>query len=237
MAGDDSTCWHVSAFKAAIKDLSNNAAELSKCLRVADDEQPYAVGIPTFRGPCAAAFDGVIYSLVVATRRRDIKCIAVGCRSSQRRCHHTSLVRDLDRFAQTHGDNDDNSDVSSDDEAIAVEEDVDHFDEDELVSIAKEQQKRNLVSCCEEDKQGFMWARTAEWAAVKVPAAAIFSSPRSAVDDPTVPPAKPPTLVGRMAELGLAFDPLVVLHEKRCYQCGAARPDDNELDELPALLV
>lgn len=238
MAGQDSSCWHAEAFKAAVKDLPDRKTELSKLLRVAGGTQPYAVDISTMRGPAAAAFDGAIYSPVVATRRRLIKCIAVGCRSTLRRCHHATLVRQLHRLAATAGD-DDASDGSSDEDDSAAERDVEEDErvlEEELVVISKNRQKRNLVACTEEDKQGMLWARTAEWEPVRVPPAAIFSPPREAAEVQPAMPAKMPTLVGRMAELGLAYDPSVVLVEKRCPTCGAEKPDATELVKSPALL-
>jgi len=239
MAGKDSTCWYAEAFKAAVKTLSSNGDEIAQQLRVAKDTPPYAVDISTFRGPAAAAFDGAIYSPVVATRRRDIKCVAVGCRSSQRRCHHTVLVLQLDRLALGHAGDGYPSDATSEDEDGPVEQDADEdggLDDDELVAIAKQRQKRNLVSCVDEDRQGLMWARSSEWAAVELPSSAIFSPSTSADDGHMEPPAKPPTVVHRMAELGLAYDPSVVLHEKSCSVCGAKRPDSTKLDECSGLL-
>jgi len=239
MAGKDSTCWYAEAFKAAVKTLSSNGDEIAQQLRVAKDTPPYAVDISTFRGPAAAAFDGAIYSPVVATRRRDIKCVAVGCRSSQRRCHHTVLVLQLDRLALGHAGDGYPSDATSEDEDGPVEQDADEdggLDDDELVAIAKQRQKRNLVSCVDEDRQGLMWARSSEWAAVELPSSATFSPSTSADDGHMEPPAKPPTVVHRMAELGLAYDPSVVLHEKSCSVCGAKRPDSTKLDECSGLL-
>lgn len=239
MAGEDSTCWHAQAFKAALKDHSDHSSALSSHLRVTRDVQPYAADISTFRGAAAAAFDGVIYSPVVATRRCHVKCIAVGCRSIQRRCHHATLVRKLDRLAPRGGENEGSSDESADDEGLLVEkeEEVDELViEEELVTISKARQKRNLVACAEEDRQGLMWARTAEWTTVDVPATAIFFSASTAVDGQAAIPAKQPTLVGRMAELGLAFDPSVTLREKRCCQCGAQQPDGAKAVEAPAFV-
>lgn len=107
VAGQDSTYWHAEAFKAAREKLTWHDAALSQFLRVAGNTEPYAVDIATIRGPAAAAFDGVICNPVAASRRHLIKCITVGCRSTQRRCHHASLVRKLDRLTGTGGDDDD----------------------------------------------------------------------------------------------------------------------------------
>lgn len=206
MAGQDSTCWHAQAFKAALGDLHGHEAELSTHLLLASDVQPYAVDISTFRGAAAAAFDGIIYSPVVATRRCHIKCIAAGCRSAQRRSHHASLVRMLDHGAAA-GDSSDDS--SGDDGARAQHEDNEEESviEEELIIISKDRQRRNLVSCTEEDRQGLLWARTAEGAAADVPVAAIFSPPPPAEDGQQALPTKSTTLLGRMAELGLAYNP------------------------------
>lgn len=239
MAGQDSSCWHAQAFKAAVENLPDHRAELSTPLLVTPDVKPYAANISTFRGQAAAAFDGVIYSPVVATRRQHIKCIAVGCRSTQRRCHHAALVRSLDRLAQQSKGIGDSTDDSSGDEEAGVqqeEEEDETIDEEELIPISKERQKRNLVPCTEEDQQGLKWARTAEWAAVDVPGNAIFSAPRLDEDGQPCPPSKPPTLVGRMAELGLANDPSDVLKEKRCFTCGEEMHDGARHVEIPASL-
>jgi len=223
MAGKDSTCWHAEAFTAVAKTLSSND-EIAQHLRVANDTPPYAVDVSTFSGAAAAAFDGAIYSPVVATRQRDIASVAVGCRSSQRLCHHTVLVRELDRLALGHAGDSYLSDATSEDEDGPVEQDADEdggVDDDYLVAIAKQRQKRNLASCVDENRQGLMWARTSEWAAVEIPASAIFSPSTSADDGHVERPAKPPTVVHGMAELGLTYDPSVVLHEKSCSVCGA----------------
>lgn len=239
MAGQDSTCWHAEALKTAIAGLSEHDAELSLYLRVAADMHPHAVDVLTFRGAASVAFDGVIYSPVVATRRRLIKCIAVGCRSSQRRCHHAALVRKLDRLTAAGGDDEDVSDSSSDEEVEGMkgeEDDDEGFIEEELVTISKERQKWNLVACSEEDRQGMMWARTAEFAAMAVPAAAVYSPAVIPADGLPEVLSKPPTLVHRMAELGLAYDPSVVVCEKRCFKCGAQRPIGATSVEAPAVL-
>lgn len=222
MTEQDSTCWHAEAFKAAMRDLPDYQAELSTHLRVTPEVEPYATDISTFRGSAAAAFDGAIYSPVAATRRQHIKCIAVGCRCIQRRCHHATLVRQLDRLASKSGVNDDSTDDSSNDEGPDVqhdEEEDDPMNEEELVTISKERQKRNLIPCVEEDRQGLMWARTAEWAAVDIPANAIFSGPPPSQDGRAAQSNKAPTLVGHMDELGLAYDPSLVVSEKRCFHC------------------
>lgn len=237
MAGQDSTFWHAEAFKKAIKDLAEHEAALSQYLRVAVGTKPFAVDISTFRGAAAAALDGVIYSPVVAARRHLIKCITVGCKSAQRRCHHASLVRKLDRLVGGRGDDGDSSDVFSDsDDSAREDEEDERVIEEELVVISRDRQKRNLVACTDEDRRALLWARTAELATVDVPAAAIFCPPPVGVDGQPAPPAKPVTLVGRMAELGLAYDPSAVLAEKRCSKCDARRSDEAKLVETAALL-
>lgn len=162
-AGQDSTCWYAQAFKPAMQDLRDHHAELSTLLRVTPDVEPYAVDISTFRGAAAAAFDGVIYSSVVATRRQHIKCIAVVCRSTQRWCHHASLVRALDRLTPLSRDIDSSDDSAGEASGVQHDEDEDEaINEEELVNLSKERHKRNLVACTEEDRQALKWARTAE---------------------------------------------------------------------------
>lgn len=205
MAGQDSTCLHAEAFKKAINDLAEHRAALYQYLGVAGGTQPYAEDIATFRGAAAAAFDGVILSPVVATRRHLLKCVTVGCRSTQRRCHHASLVWMLDRLVGGRGDDGDSSDESSDsDDSAREDEEDERVIEEELVIISRDRQKRNLVACTDEDRQALLWARTAELATVDVPAAPLFSPPPVGVDGQQAPATKPVTLVGRMAELGLA---------------------------------
>jgi len=236
MAGEDSTCWHADAFKAAIDGLPDHRDEISQLLRVSENTKPYAVDISTWRGAAAAAFDGVIYSPVVATRRRDIKCVAVGCRSSHRRCHHAVLVRELDRLVVKDAAEDGMTDGSSaDDEPNDENDEAREVNEDELIAIAKDRQKRNLVSCPSEDRQSLLWARSAEWAAEHVSAPELFSGPPSTGNQST-PPSESPTLLQKMAALGLAFDPSVVLFEKCCSTCGAKKPDSTQLEERAALL-
>lgn len=147
-------------------------------------------------------------------------------------------MRKLDRLASAAGDDEDSSDGSSDGEGLKEdreEELKELFIEEELVTISKERMKRNLVACAVENQQGLMWARTAEWTTVNVPAGAIFSPPLPSDGDPAQP-AKPSTLVGRMAELGLAYDTTVVLQEKHCFTCGAQMPEETRIVAFPAVL-
>jgi len=149
------------------------------------------------------------------------------------------LVRELDRLALGHAGDSYLSDATSEYEDGPVEQDADEdggVDDDYLFAISKQRQKRNLVSCVDENRQGLMWARISEWAAVEIPASAIFSPSTSADDGHVERPAKPPTVVHGMAELGLTYDPSVVLHEESCSVCGAKRPDRTKLDECVGLL-
>jgi len=111
----------------------------------------YAVDIATERGAAAVAFYGAIYASVVATKRSDITCSAVECRSAQRQCQHTTLVQALER--QASGNCEDswsalsNEDGSEDDgrrhKGADDDGDVD-LDDEEHVSIRRERQQRNL---------------------------------------------------------------------------------------------
>jgi len=237
MTGCSSTCWHAAAFRGALDDLPADLTELRSHLQVKDeDAASYAVDISTPRGMASAAFDGVIYTPVVASTGRDIKCVAVGCRSAQRRCEHAVLVRDLERMAvKDKVDNeDDASDVSDDDggrQGICDAAEDGDVNDDELVAVASQRQKRNLVSCSEEDRQSLMWSRTAEWAPTTMEPSALFSAPPSDRSGDAEPDPPPITLVQRMSELGLAFNPADVLFEKCCAVCGAAAPAGVELDK------
>jgi len=232
LTGEPSSCWHAAALQSAMDDMSEDRDELVKLLKVADNAKPHAVDVLTNRGMAAAAFDGVIYSPVVATRRRDVKCVAVGCRSSQRRCHHARLVKGLGRFAVTDDADNDVSDVTTDDEPPRddkADEDGD-VDEDELIAIAKHRQKRNLLSCVKEDEQATMWSRTAEWAAEgfsNMP----MATPLASGGHSTEAPAPTTTVLQRLTELGVAFDPSVPVYKKTCSQCGATKTDDIVLQK------
>jgi len=242
MAGDSSSCWHAKAFAAAVDGMADSRREILTALQVREDTKPYAIDITTHKGMAAAAFDGTIYSPVVATRRRDVKCVAVSCRSNPRRCHHAELVKEIERLVVADDGAPDASDMSSDDDQRGKEND--NYDEDgdggleddDLVKIAKERQKRNLVSCEEEDKQGLKWARTAEWAADERATAPFWPVPPAVGGDAVVEPRASMTVLQRMAELGLVWDPAVVLHEKSCSQCGAAKTDEHQLSEKPGKL-
>ena len=241
MAGESSSCWHAKAFAAAVDGMSDSRREILTALQVRDDTKPYAIDVTTHKGMAAAAFDGTIYSPVVATRRRDVKCVAVSCRSNPRRCHHAELVKEIERLVVTGDGVPDASDVSDDDQP-GKEKDMDDEDgdvgleDDDLVKISKERQKRNLVSCEEEDNQGLKWARTAEWAADKVATTPFWPVSPAVGGDAIVEPSASTTVLQRMAELGFVWDPAVVLHEKSCSQCGAAKTDEDKLSKKPGKL-
>lgn len=244
LTGEASSCWHAIAFKSAMDGMPDERAALQEHLQVADGVEPSAVDIRTDRGWAAAAFDGALYSPVVATRRRDIKCVAVSCRSHPRRCHHAQLVKDMPRFEMRTNEDADESDVTCDDgdgprpgeESNKNDAACEDVDDEELVSIAKERRKRNLLPCTEEDKQGLKWARTAEWAADDLAATPLFSSSLSARTGETEAPATSVTMLQRMAELDLVFDATIPLCEKTCSLCGAAKPDDSTLDTIQGQL-
>jgi len=241
LAGEDSTCWHADAFKAAVEGLHEHKAEICEYLSVREGTKAHAIDVVTHRGAAAAAYDGVVYSPVAATLRRDIKCISVGCRSNQRHCHHATLVRGLDRLARgtdsRHGSSgmDSDDDVDPPDRADG-ENEHDAPDEDLLVAVARERQKRNLVSCMEEDRQCKQWARTAEWAPESVSVPARPPPSLSADVEAPTPQPKPPSMLQTFIELGVTFDPAVVLCEKHCSKCGAPKNDDKDLIEEPAVL-
>jgi len=223
------------AFQAAVDGMAVHSGEIITTLQVQDDMKPHAIDVTTHKVMAAAAFDGTIYSPVVATKRRDVKCVAVSCRSNPRRCHHAELVKELERLVVANDGVSGASDVSSDDEQPEKQNHHDDEDgdadlqDDELVKIAKERQKRNLVSCIKEDKQGLKWARTAEWATNELAVSPFWPEPPAVGGDPVVEQSASMTVLQRMAELGLVWDPSVVLHEVLCTQCGAAKTNNDEL--------
>ena len=237
MAGESSTCWHADAFRSALGTLLEHKAAIVNALQVAEGATSYAIDIAMPCGTTAAAFDGDIYSPVVATRRRDIKCVSGGCRSNLRRCQHAALVRKLPRLVSGRNGDDGESDTSADDDGELPEHEAESDDEtdddDELVAISKERQKRNLISCREEDKQGLLWCRTAEWANESVAPTAFVVDSGDGNADQSVPQL---STVQRMAKLGLTYDPANVLHEKSCGVCGAVKTDGQQLETCPALL-
>ena len=242
MTGEASSCWHAHAFQAAVDDLAGSRLEIVRSLQVRDDTKPYSVDIKTNTGMAAAAFDGSIYSAVIANRRRDVKCVAVSCRANPRRCHHAELVKGLARLVVPADPEADISDVSSDGERHATDQrveaedgDVD-VDDDDLVQISKARQKRNLLACEEEDKQGIKWARTAEWAADDLAATPVWLAHPSEDNKGTEGPSSSITVLQQMARLGLVFDPAVTLHETTCSMCGAAKSAETTLIEVAGKL-
>jgi len=245
MTGDTSTCWHAKSFQAAVVNLASYRTDIMTFLQVRGGTRPYGIDVKTHTGMAAAAFDGSIFSPVVATRRRDVKCVAVSCRANPRRCHHAQLVKGLGRLAVTTEVDDDVSDIMSDDDTPGMDQDSDGVDgvddvaDEELVKISKERQPRNLLACEEEDKQCLKWARTAEWCAEDLAASPFLPPPRTTGNVGIVgteAPSEPLTFLQRMAELGLVFDPGVTLHETTCSQCGASKPDGTQLMEEPGKL-
>jgi len=235
MAGDASSCWHAMAFKAAVEGVAVHREKILATLQVRSDMKPHAIDITTHKGIAAAAFDGTIYSPVVATKRRDVKCVAVSCRSNPRRCHHAELVKELERLVVANDGVAGASDVSSDDEQPGKQNHHDDEDgdaylrDDELVKISKERQQRNLVSCVEEDKQGLKWSRTAEWAADELADTPFWTEPPAVGGDAVLERSASMTVLQRLVELGLVWDKTVVLHEVSCTQCGVAKTEKDEL--------
>jgi len=146
----------------------------------------------------------------------------------------------MPRFEMPANEDGDDSDATCHDgdgpnpgeEGKKIDGDGEDIDDEELVSIAKERQQRNLVPCTEEDKQGLKWARTAEWAADDLSTTRFFSSSPTASSGADGTPIPSVTMFQRMNELGLVFDPTIPLCEKTCSQCGAAKPDDTTLDKM-----
>jgi len=167
LAGESSTCWHADAFRSALGSFLEHKAATANALQVAEGAAPYARDIAMPCGITAESFDGHIYSPVVATRRRDIKCVSVGFRSNLRQCQHAALMRKLPRLVPGREGADGQSEASADGDGELPEHEAeshnDTDDDDDLEAISKERKTRNLLSCREEDKKGLLWCRTAEW--------------------------------------------------------------------------
>jgi len=111
MTGATSTCWHAKSFQAAVENLARYRTDIMTFLQVRGGTRPYGIEVKMHTGMAAAAFDCSIFSPVVDTRRRDVKCVAVSYRANPRRCHHAQIVRALGRLAATTEVDDDVSDI------------------------------------------------------------------------------------------------------------------------------
>jgi len=242
LTGKGSTCWHADCFRAALAEVREHVPNLQAALQVRPGTEAHAVDVELLRGRAAVAFDGKVFSPVVASRRQHIKCVAVCCRSVQRRCQHATLVRKLERFAEAVKD-DDGSDGESDGvESLDEQDNV--IDEEELVQITRFRARRNLLSCMVEDKLAEKWQRTSEWASAEdVPACLFAPPPSSSMSDdnalPGEPPDEPPptTPVQRLARWGMAFDPGKALCETHCPVCGVVKALGTPTESRPADVI
>jgi len=168
LTGKGSSCWHARCFSKAMEPLEAHREELESTMRVKDTVDPHAVLVELPNGCAAVAYDGEIFSPVVASKKRYIKCISVGCRSTQRRCQHATLVRALPRFCdRTDGggaENDSGEDPRDTPGGKECEspEGADAVDDEALVAATLLRARRNLVACMEEDKLCEKWARSAD---------------------------------------------------------------------------
>lgn len=251
LANEASSCWHAECFSDALRPLGHHRALLQSSMQVHEKLQPHAILVDMGSSTAGVAFDGDIFSPVVASRRRDIKCISTGCRSLQRRCHHTTLVRGLEHFASARGveDGDAGSGDDSDEHdgtrgrgvvnyGDAGGADDADLDDEELVAAARGRQKRNLLACLSEDQQCDKWRRTADFASLPQVAAGTLGPATVAVGSDEAERGRPLAPVQQLTKWGLAFDPSDVLHEACCTSCGVKKPLDTALSEpVPARLI
>jgi len=72
----------------------------------------------------------------------------------------------------------------------------------------------------------------AEWAANDPAATPLLSSSPTAITGAGETPAASVTMLQRMAEFGLVFDPTIPFCERTCSLYGATKPDDITLDKM-----
>lgn len=244
LTGKGSSCWHARCFSKAMEPLEAHREELESTMRVKDTVEPHAVLVELPTGCAAVAYDGEIFSPVVASKKRYIKCISVGCRSTQRRCQHAILVRALPRFCdRTDGGGAENDSGEDPRDTPGVRDcesldGADAVDDEELVAATLLRARRNLVACMEEDKLCEKWARSADWAAMGGTASDVFGTlpagaAGSAASETHGADLSP---MGRLARFGLVFDPGRVLVEQWCQQCGAEGQESTPVIDEPALL-
>jgi len=251
LANETSSCWHADCFSDALHPLRDHRALLQSSMQVDGKLRPHALLVNMGSATAGVAFDGDIFSPVVASQRRDIKCISTGCRSLQRRCHHTTLVRGLEHSACARGvDKDDAHSGDDSDEYDGTRgrgvvnygdaggaDDAD-FDDEELVAAARGRQKRNLLACIGEDQQCDKWWRTADFASLPQVAMGTLGPVTSTVGGGESETERLLVPVQQLTKWGLAFDPSDVLHEACCTLCGVKKPIDTELSEsVPARLI
>jgi len=227
ITGAEIKCWHADCFREVLTDL--DADEVKHALHVSDATQPHAITFDLKGIRCGLAFDGDIFSPVVAVERRQIKCIGVGCRSMQRSCTHATLVRALPEFSSADvggAVNESEEDqVSVDDgmrpptKASADFGEYGQSDADvsELRACVKGRRKRNLLPCMQEDKQGARWLRTADMMTIFASGVDRWSSLSTAVPQFSEPPAPLHTLIND----GLLFNTKEVLVEQKCTACSS----------------
>lgn len=180
--GHACTCWHASCFESVLSRLSSSRSRVVAALKVHALTIPHSFVFEMEATKCALAFDGDIFSPVVATERRYIRCISFGCRTLEHSCTHAKLTRALPAFSLS-GDNKGDksgagggSEVSSEDGGGGVENGppVDNVsstygkyadtrdDHAAIMDSVASRAKRNLLPCMTEYNIGNMWLRTAD---------------------------------------------------------------------------
>lgn len=92
VTGRGSTCWHADCIRDCLTDLTSYMDSIRSSITVTPDTERHSFSFDLEGTRCAVAYDGLIYSPVVATERRFIRCVAFGCRSVERSCVHAKLT-------------------------------------------------------------------------------------------------------------------------------------------------
>lgn len=253
----ESTCWHADVFRAAMDQQRSRREKILRALQLQPTTQPHAFSFELLGTRCALSFDGDIFSPVVASEKRLIRCISAACRSMERSCAHAKLTRALPVFnasrrVQTSDGQDEQATESSCTDGTAEERPTastdygkyagsERDDHRAILACALSRKKRNLLPCAEEQRQSDVWQRTADViSAGLTPASVVTPQPRGA--DTTEPSAMASNISASdrpfesMLRCGLVVDPNRVLYEKQCTQCLKQKPDSAVMNVEPAVI-
>lgn len=243
-------CWHAQAFEVGMRDLSSERFAIFDALQVKPGAEQHAFTFDLLGTRCAVAFDGKIFSPVVATERRFMRCIAFSCRSLERSCTHVRLTRALPVFASAGTSADCSGSFSDEDRAMSDGDETpqkkastnygrygdatcDAADDfNAILEVHATRTKRNLLPCLEEQKMAERWMRTADLLAMsgRIRVGGSRSS-AAATESPLTPSA-----LDTLHRCGLVFSPSQALCEKKCYECGCEREADTIIKRTPALV-
>lgn len=238
--GRSSTCWHADSFRAAQKRLEACRERLVDALQVKPQTQPHAFTFELDGGRCGLAYDGDIFSPVVASEKRFIWCVAFGCRSMEHRCTHAKLLRALPVFNPSKIRPEPKAiDGSGDEDVPDTEREVEHpkasndfgqyavlEDDGADIRACQDRIKRNLLPCREEQKLTELWMRTAD----------VLSATSACADGSAVARGPNSPQFAAFLRFGMVQDPKRVLFEPHCSHCRTKKPEDANLKEERAIL-